>query len=166
MTRNWKWFTKEEIESWPDQHKKCRVCGRVKSFSEFHKNDNGKQLFGIASDCKECRKEKSKQDWEKNKNNIKKNIIHRASQRAKKNNILFNITEEDIEIPEICPVFNKPFVLGDKDWTYSIDRINPEIGYIPGNIIIVSNRANVIKNNATPEEIINVGTFYKDLISN
>ena len=163
MTRSWNWFTKEEIDAWPENHKKCRKCFQVKPFSAFHKNDNGKQLFGLASDCKDCRKEKSKSDWEKNKNNIKGNMIHRAKGRAKKIGVPFDITESDIEIPERCPVFDKPFILGDQDWTYSIDRIVPSLGYVSGNVVIVSNKANVIKNNATAEEVLLVGNFYKNL---
>ncbi len=46
----------------------------------------------------------------------------------------------------------------------SLDRIIPEKGYVKGNVIVVSNKANVIKNNATPEEIIAVGEFYKKLL--
>ena len=163
MTRNWKWFTEEEVLSWPKNHKKCRKCLEVKEFSLFHKNDNGKQLFGLASDCKNCRKEKSKSEWEANKNNIKKNILNRAKGRAKKKNIPFDLVEDDIKIPELCPIFNKPFILNDPNWTYSIDRIFPDLGYIKGNVIIVSNKANVIKSSATAEDILLVGNFYRSL---
>lgn len=165
MTRSWQWFSKEEIASWPDQHKKCRVCDRVKPFSDFHKNENGKQLFGLASDCKECRKKKSKDDWLKNKLNIKKTMINRSKSRAVKKGVAFTITEDDIDIPEKCPVFHHAFILNDPDWTYSLDRIIPELGYISGNVIVISNKANIIKNNATPDEILAVGNFYKNLVS-
>lgn len=163
--KTWNWFTKEEVESWPDEHKKCRVCYQVKPFSDFHKNGNGKQLFGIASDCKECRKIKSKSDWAKNKLNIKKTMIQRSKSRAKNKGIPFMITEDDIFIPDTCPVFNHIFILNDPEWTYSLDRIVPELGYVPNNIIVVSNKANLIKNNASPEEIMIVGKFYKNLVS-
>ena len=165
MTRTWNWFSKEDVLSWPDQHKRCRLCDRVKTFSDFHKNGNGKQLFGLASDCKECRKIKSKNDWAINKLNIKKNMINRSRSRAKKKNIPFTITEDDIEIPSKCPVFNHEFILDDTDWTYSLDRIIPELGYVSGNLVVVSNKANIIKNNATPDEILIVGNFYKNLVS-
>ena len=42
--------------------------------------------------------------------------------------------------------------------------IIPEKGYVKGNIVVISNMANVIKSNATPEEIIAVGEFYKKLL--
>jgi hypothetical protein len=164
MSRNWKWFSQEEIAAWPKNHKVCRKCFEVKPFSFFHKNDNGKQLFGLSSDCKECRKAKSKSDWQKNKTNIKKNILQRSKSRAKAKGIPFNLSEDDIVIPDMCPVFGKPFILNDREWTYSLDRIIPELGYVKGNVLIVSNKANNIKSDARPEDIIAVGTFYQNLI--
>ena len=44
------------------------------------------------------------------------------------------------------------------------DRIIPELGYVEGNLVIVSDLANRIKTNATPEQIIKVGEFYKKLL--
>lgn len=156
-----KW-TKEEVSSWPTNHKACFACGKVKNFENFHKNKF--QLFGLASDCKECRKLASKKTWEAERNKIAKQIINRSKSRAAKQGIIHTITEEDIDLPEKCPVFGVPFKIGDRDWTYSIDRINPNIGYTPDNIIIVSNRANIIKNNASPEEIFAVAMFYSRLL--
>ena len=45
----------------------------------------------------------------------------------------------------------------------SLDRIVPEKGYVKDNIIIVSLMANSIKNQATPDQIQKVATFYKKL---
>jgi hypothetical protein len=45
----------------------------------------------------------------------------------------------------------------------SLDRVIPELGYVQGNVIWVSHRANSIKQNATAEEILAVGQFYKNL---
>jgi hypothetical protein len=38
------------------------------------------------------------------------------------------------------------------DTSPSLDKINPELGYVPGNVAIISYRANRIKNNGTAEE--------------
>jgi len=45
-----------------------------------------------------------------------------------------------------------------------IDRIIPELGYVEGNVMIISRRANVIKNDATADELIAIGTKLKALI--
>ena len=58
--------------------------------------------------------------------------------------------------PEICPVFGVPFKRGStgyNHWSPSIDKILPQLGYVRGNIQIISNRANLIKQDATPEEL-------------
>jgi hypothetical protein len=39
------------------------------------------------------------------------------------------------------------------DNSYSLDRIDSNKGYVKGNVWVISRRANVIKNNATLEEL-------------
>ena len=66
------------------------------------------------------------------------------------------MTEEHIKVPEVCPVFGTP--LGDDA---SIDRFIPSEGYVAGNIHIISLRANVVKGNATLEELEAVVAWMK-----
>lgn len=76
--------------------------------------------------------------------------------RAKKLNVPFNLTREDIVIPEFCPVLGVRLEHGTKpfhDNSPSLDRFRPELGYVKGNIYIISFRANRIKGNATLQEI-------------
>ena len=58
--------------------------------------------------------------------------------------------------------------LGSKNnnLTPSIDRIDPKKGYVKGNIIVVSMRANRIKTDATVDEIRKVANFYDKLLKN
>ncbi|WP_210240170.1 hypothetical protein, partial [Mesorhizobium sp. M2E.F.Ca.ET.154.01.1.1] len=66
----------------------------------------------------------------------------------------YSLTKDDIFIPTHCPVFG--FELkdgGDRNNSPSLDRIKPELGYVPGNIQVISTRANRIKNDATPDEL-------------
>ena len=54
--------------------------------------------------------------------------------------------------------------VGKGDYTAaSIDRIAPDKGYVRGNIVIVSGRANRIKTNATIDELVKVHKFYTEL---
>ena len=71
-------------------------------------------------------------EW-RNKN-IERDLANSAKQRAKRKNIEYTITHEDIIIPETCPVFNQPFVRGDRKWAPSIDRIDNTKGYTKNNI--------------------------------
>lgn len=74
--------------------------------------------------------------------------------RCKKKGVPFNLTVEDLQIPDVCPALGTPFVLGSGnrwrgDANPSIDRLRPELGYVKGNVKIISWRANNLKNNCT-----------------
>lgn len=80
-----------------------------------------------------------------------------ARYRANAKGIPFTITVEDIVIPECCPVLGMRLVLrtgrGSNNDSPSLDRINPRKGYVPGNVSVISYRANRIKNDASLEEL-------------
>ena len=85
-------------------------------------------------------------------------MLARIKSRAKKLGIPFNITEEDINIPEVCPVLGVRLERQKGNgkhcnYTPSLDRIVPALGYIKGNVRVISNRANLLKSNATLEEL-------------
>jgi len=50
-------------------------------------------------------------------------------------------------------VLGIPLKFGGKDYAPSMDKIIPALGYVKGNIQIISMRANRIKSNATTEEL-------------
>lgn len=62
-----------------------------------------------------------------------------------------------------CPVFGTVFILyGNKTVgpeSPSLDRIDPKLGYVIGNIAVISHRANTIKSNASVEEIRKVADW-------
>lgn len=93
--------------------------------------------------------------------NIIKGLHYRAKNRATRLNIPFNIEMEDIILPEYCPVLGIKLVCGNEDLgsSPSLDRIVPELGYVKDNIVVISHRANTIKNNATKEEIRKVSEW-------
>jgi hypothetical protein len=145
----------KENNNWPLGHRGCKKCGVVKPLTAFHKH---KQCWGgYNSVCKECRLPVSKENYSKHSREY--NIWHRAKTRAVKFHLEFDIEISDIYIPEVCPIFNTPFITGDTDLTPSIDRIDPTKGYIKGNIMIISNKANRIKSNGTYEDIMQVAKF-------
>lgn len=107
---------------------------------------------------------KSKAQYQSQKRDIQKLLWSRAKGRATKYGIPFDIELSDVVVPDTCPVFGTNFVFGDHDLAPSLDKIRPELGYVKGNVIVVSNKANIIKSNATPEEIVAVGQFFANLI--
>lgn len=87
-----------------------------------------------------------------------------ARKRAKELNLSFDITSEDIILPELCPILEKPLEYGNRQATNfspSLDRIIPNLGYVKGNIQVISKLANAMKSNATKEELI---TFSKNIL--
>jgi hypothetical protein len=89
-------------------------------------------------------------------NNPERILIYAAKDRAKRNGIPFNITHKDIQIPHCCPFLGIkifPGVGKMTDNSPTLDRIQPDLGYTKGNVLVISNRANRLKNNATLEEL-------------
>jgi hypothetical protein len=86
-----------------------------------------------------------------------------AKCRSKRKGILFNLQSwRDIPpIPKICPVLGIKIRvvvgMGHRQDTPSLDRINSTEGYKPGNVRVISRKANSLKGNATPEEMILIG---------
>jgi hypothetical protein len=127
----------------------CKKCREYKPYPEFHKHSGC--VNGFNTVCKLCRKPVSKRNYHKNSQEY--NIWHRAKTRAKLKNIPFNIEISDIIIPEKCPIFNSYFEVGNHKTCASIDRIDSTLGYVKGNIQIISNRANMLKGDANLKEI-------------
>ena len=93
-------------------------------------------------------------------NNPEKRIHSRIKCRAKKLNLEFNLDIVDIQVPQYCPILNIPIVKirgvrrGPKSNSPSIDRIDNLKGYIKGNIQVISNKANTMKNSASPKQLL------------
>lgn len=93
-------------------------------------------------------------------------MFQRAKNRASKKGLPFDLTIDDFSIPEKCPILGIELVAGEgrrgpQDTSPSLDRIVPEKGYVKGNVVVISHRANKIKSDATPEEIEAVYLFLK-----
>lgn len=85
----------------------------------------------------------------------------KARRNAKTRNLEFTISKKDIEIPNCCPVFGTTW--GEQEYAPSLDRIDNSKGYIPGNILVVSWRANRIKNDSTLDELKAIVECYSNL---
>ena len=86
-----------------------------------------------------------------------------ARVRAKQLGLEFSITAKDVVIPEFCPVFGVPLEIGGGDNAPSLDRIVGSKGYVPGNVIVVSHRANQLKRDASVAEMLTLAYFYEAL---
>lgn len=93
--------------------------------------------------------------------NVRKMLLYFARNNAKKNKRDFSLVLDDIpEIPIFCPVF--PWIRievnydgrskGKRQNVPSLDRINNNLGYVKGNVRVISVRANKLKSNGVLRE--------------
>lgn len=169
-----------------DGCKTCAKCKQVLPLDNFHKNPASRN--GRAPRCKECtrlypkpsaycnnREQRRGQartlyHFQKASGTLKKRTYkftatsyakrmwHTARKTATNKDLAFNLTPEDIIIPERCPILGTPltFIRGKGHRVHtnaSIDRIDSSKGYTKDNIWVISYLANVMKQDATKEQL-------------
>ena len=93
-------------------------------------------------------------------------LLRGAKGRAKKEGLPFNLTYEDVVIPEFFPVFpsirlNKDVKKNRQNDSPSLDKLQPHLGYVKGNVAVVSWRANELKRNASWQELLIVAKWMR-----
>ena len=91
-------------------------------------------------------------------------LLIRARNRATAKGREFSITLSDLYIPDVCPLLGVPLSMvgPNSDHRPSLDRIDSNKGYIPGNVWVVSSRANRLKSDATADELIRIGLALRE----
>jgi len=99
-------------------------------------------------------------------------IFSGAKQRAKVIGIPFTILLDDVltNLPDICPVLGISLSWGqrkgqnsNKDNSPSLDKFNPDLGYVSGNVYWISGLANRIKSNFTSDQHLSVANWMKQI---
>lgn len=119
--------------------------------------------------CVQCHRAAAK----KHKQNLRADrpaqfLYDTAKARAKKKGVKFTITVDDVKAvwPKdgYCPILGKPLKANKGhvgDWSPTLDRINSAWGYEPGNIAIISHKANRAKNTLTADELHRVAVWMR-----
>lgn len=142
--------------------KHCISCDTKKKNEEFYSHPQNKD--NLQTYCKKCTTSKYK-TWISE--NYERYLINSARNRAKKNNIYFDLKPSDIVIPDVCPVLGIPIGnrstgrQGCKDDSATIDRFDNNKGYVKDNVFVISWKANNIKSNGTYEEIMKVAEWVR-----
>lgn len=136
----------------------CRNCGR-----KFQKK-RSTQVFC----CGECKVKwwslaVNTRDFQLNhKKSYPEKRLHKAAkERAKATGQAFDIEVSDVVIPDRCPILGCEFESnlgksqGANPKAPSLDKIIPELGYIKGNVQVVSFKANSMKRDGTIKELLN-----------
>jgi hypothetical protein len=154
----------------------CTKCKIPKKNKEFYSNKTNKSKRKFNSHCKECYKLRDRThnnsfiSHQKMRNERPLASLYYSSRsNTKRSGKDFNITIEYLNelllIQENkCYYTGRPLnmILGNPD-SVSIDRKNPELGYIKENIVLCQWKVNRMKNDATIEELL---SFCKDIIRN
>lgn len=144
-----------------EQTCKCKNCG-----IEFTYKKYGRTKIYCNNKCKDEFYKKSDKWKEWYDNRLPKRMLYNAKTRAKKLNLDFNIDESDCIVPEYCPILGLKLEYGSgkgyKPSSPSLDRVVPSKGYVKGNVRVISGRANLLKNDATIEEIERILQYMKE----
>lgn len=189
-----------------DGTKQCRSCREQKPYSDFDSQKLGiggvrstcKPCMLIyrknARDTNPMVKEASRRGSRKssyttegrlrksahNKKKRQENPVHfmwlASKNRAKKKRLEFTISEQDIVLPEFCPVFGTKMSVGEGSFlmrrgggesdSYSLDRIDNDLGYVPGNVAVISWRANRLKANSSISDLEKIIAWMKSQKAN
>lgn len=155
----------------------CNHCGITKIADMFTKGNNS---TGLSITCRACKniwaKERRMADRDyyltketKRRHDFPaKTLLIQIKYKCRKFNIPINITAEDIEAvwpkDNKCPIFGTIFeigkgVVGPKSAT--VDRFDPNLGYVVGNIHVICHKANGIKNNGSALDVMKVAKWMK-----
>lgn len=107
---------------------------------------------------------KARRFREGRKKNIRAVLCARARQRGRELGVPATISRRDLEWPHRCPVLGtvldydtprgmRGSVAASPENLPSLDRLVPEWGYAPGNVFVISHRANTLKNSSTVDEL-------------
>ena len=147
--------------------RKCPICKETKELNSANfPNRKLKKAPPFRWECRSC--------YNENKRNKPSYWAHKMLSGARRRTLdrgwtPCNLTPQDIwdVWPEDfkCPVLGIELVHGYEDRYNSptLERIDNNKGYVIRNILIVSHRANCIKNDGTWQEIMAVAEFYKQL---
>lgn len=161
-------FGMKNREEKPNRYKVCNSCEQSLNLSKFSLIEKWNINSDTKNTCKKCsikirQTEKLNRDW---KVDAARLLYKNIKSRCKRMGREFSIDIEDIIIPEKCPVFGFELKREDREtWMCapSVDRIDSSKGYIKGNVTVVSRRANIIKRDATIEELEQLFNYYKTL---
>lgn len=97
-----------------------------------------------------------RRDWADK--NVEKRLLKSAKGRSNREDIFFKLQAEDIVVPVKCPILDIKLKTNNRNLpkynSPSLDRINNSRGYTKNNVQVISYKANTMKGNATPKELL------------
>jgi len=144
------------IHSYTTIYSWCKEC------LSSHRKENGvyddivEKRKKVIKDA-EFYKKQHEQEVKRHYKDVRIRMLSQCKKRATQKAIAFNLTREDLIIPKYCPILQVELKTGNRvsyGCSPSIDRIDNSRGYERDNIQIISMKANTMKSNATPEQLM------------
>lgn len=147
---------------------RCIVCCVTKPSSEFksrqgekfqNRGVSGTRSSGHRTTCGSCKKDGQRERYARYKqDSYFKYKATRARSRSQSLRVPFNLTPEYLESiwTGSCPVTGLPLdkqAVRNDEQSAELDRFEPELGYVEGNVAFLSRKINRLKNNASIEEL-------------
>ena len=143
--------------------KYCEVCKEDKHWTEYEGTGDAEDDYGTT--CKVCLqkagdREVAESHTTQRDKNLEHLILARSRSHAKDKNLAFDITIDDIQVPDKCPYLGTELIRQAKRTTHdfvnvvSLDRIDSIKGYIKGNVEVISLKAKERKARATPTQLL------------
>ena len=142
--------------------RRCGVCGETKDIAEFYQRRG--RPSGNYARCKPCSIAAFKARYYGRDPRVvwAEQACMSARKRATRLRLAFTIRPADLlaVAGETCPALGLvlDYRRGKRVGPCSptVDRLRAADGYVPGNIAVISMRANQIKSDATPDEVLAV----------
>jgi hypothetical protein len=134
---------------------KCVYCVRARDRARYSKRRPQQKAYYEANRERICASTRE-HSRKKHARDPRYKMLASAKQRAVLYGRECTLTLDDIVIPERCPLLGLKITTGSrqqKSSSPSLDRKSSSKGYVPGNIWVVSWRANRVKSDSTLEEL-------------
>ncbi len=155
-------------QGFTQERKTCKKCRKYQK--EYYEQNRDQEIKRALKSYNKQYVDDPELVRKKKREAIRKNpvsyMLWQVKTRAKKKGIPFDLSHDDIKIPECCPILGVTLEISNEhssENSPSVDRIIPSRGYVRGNIQIISHKANSIKNNATADELQKVASYIKVL---
>lgn len=152
-------WCKDCVNAYSRKYKADRAP-KVKEWKERAYKKNRKQVLAKTKAYAKAHPEQVRETLRRFKDaNPEKVLLYGARARAKALGIPCTITTSDIVISNRCPILDIELVRrrdgkgAPLPSSPTLDRVDPRLGYVPGNVAVISARANGLKNGSTPEEL-------------
>lgn len=139
---------------------RCSICQEIKHKEEYPWSTSNSRSGYYFSYCKSCRRVKQKSH--RLQRSPWKERATKIGVRAKKAGTPFDLDGEFLEAlwaeqGGLCFYTDYAMVkdlgIGLSGNTLSVDKIIPTLGYVRGNVVLCTQRANTIKNNMSLDEL-------------